>query len=688
MLLSKYSELSLKTKILLPLLFTFLCIWSVATISFGYFFTLRLEHKLKVQTEDISSLVIHSFQHEKQLLLLKARWIADSKEIAQLVASNNNVALLRNLLPIKESLQLDLIKIINKKGVLLAQLRQQELANVRFHDVAVNEAATIGMDLFDIMAAENQKSSLLVGLTSVKSTQEILGGVIIGKQLNDSVLNQIRARVNTHLVAFQNNQVTASTLETAKNTNWQSPEILAPPTKVTIADQIFIAKSVRIFGINGTAAKIVLLKPMASLENSQRQLWLAIMFFSLSGATIFSLVVIKVVNLVVKRIFDLIKATKKLAIGDMSTRIILTGNDEISTLGRSFNNMAEQIYFLWLGQQEAYEKLNQYSQTLEQKVKERTQELSDKAIYLQKTLQELQHTQAQMIQNEKMSSLGQMIAGIAHEINNPVTFIQGNIEHAREYNQDLFNLIELYQKYYPQPPKEIGEQIENIELDYLKSDSQKLFSSMQNGSERIKKIILSLRNFSRLDEADCKQVDIHEGIDSTLLILHSRLQITSKYPEIKIIQEYSSLPLVECYPSQLNQALMNILINAIDALYEYNEQRTIEEIKLNPNWIHIATEVIDDHWVRIKITDNGAGIPENILPKLFDPFFTTKEIGKGTGLGLSVSYQIVVDNHGGKLSCQSTYGQGAKFIIEIPKIQGKLPLTNQQELTMKLSKSA
>ena len=669
MLLSKYSQLSLKTKILLPLLFTFLGIWGVATISFGCFFTLSLETKFKVQTEDISSLVIHAFQHEKELLFIKARWVGDSQEISQLVASKNNVALLRNLLPLKESLQLDLIKVIDKKGVLLAQVRQKELSTTNFHDLAINEAATIGMDLFDIIAADNQKSSLLVGLTSVKSTQEILGGVIVGKQLNESVLTQILAGAKTHLVAFQNNQVTASTLRTAKTHNWQPPEISAPPTKVTIAGERFIAKSIQIMGINGATAKIVLLNPIASLEKFQRQLWLAIMFFSLSGATVFSIVVIKVVNLVVQRIFDLTNATKKLAIGDMSTRIHLTGNDEISVLGRSFNNMAEQIYFLWIGQEKAYEKLDQYSHTLEQKVEERTQELSDKAISLQKTLQELQHTQAQMIQSEKMSSLGQMVAGIAHEINNPITFIQGNIEHAREYNQDLFYLIELYQKYYPQPPEEIDEQIDNIQLDYLKSDSQQLFESMQNGSERIRKIILSLRNFSRLDEADCKKVHIHEGIDSTLLILHSRLQTTSKYPEIKIIQEYGSLPLVECYPSQLNQALMNILINAIDALYEYNEQRTIEEIKLNPNCIHITTEVIDENWIKIKIADNGIGIPKNILPKLFDPFFTTKEVGKGTGLGLSVSYQIVVDNHGGKLSCQSTSGQGAEFIIEIPITQ-------------------
>jgi len=317
---------------------------------------------------------------------------------------------------------------------------------------------------------------------------------------------------------------------------------------------------------------------------------------------------------------------------DFSLRIPIMSQDEVGVLATTLNQLIERV---------------------------------------QKLLKERKAAEIQLIQSEKMSSLGQMVAGIAHEINNPVTFIQGNIEYAKEYNQDLFNLIELYQKYYPQPPAEIDKQIENIELDYLKSDSQKLFASMQNGSERIKQIVMSLRDFSRLDEADCKKVDIHEGIDSTLLILHSRLQTTSKYPEIKIIQEYGSLPLVECYPSQINQAFMNILINAIDALHEHNEQRTIEEIKLNPNYIHIVTEVIDEHWIKIQIADNATGIPEDILPKLFDPFFTTKEIGKGTGLGLSISYQIVVENHGGKLSCQSIYGQGTEFIMEIPINQVK-----------------
>ena len=287
--------------------------------------------------------------------------------------------------------------------------------------------------------------------------------------------------------------------------------------------------------------------------------------------------------------------------------------------------------------------------------------LLQKAEDLEETIVELHRTQSQLIQTEKMSSLGQMVAGVAHEINNPVSFIYGNIAPASQYAQDLITIIELYQKYYPNPTEEIQEEIEALELDFIKKDFVQLLGSMQNGTKRIKEIVLSLRNFSRLDEADFKQVDIHEGIDSTLLILHNRLKWKSNHPEIEIIKEYSPLPKVDCYPGQLNQVFMNILANAIDALED--------EVKNNQNFtpkIRIATELSANSHIRICIADNGSGIPEEVKSKLFDPFFTTKEIGKGTGLGLSISYQIIVDKHRGKLSCQSVLGEGTEFMIEIP----------------------
>ncbi|WP_414543860.1 PAS domain S-box protein [Nostoc sp. CCY0012] len=277
---------------------------------------------------------------------------------------------------------------------------------------------------------------------------------------------------------------------------------------------------------------------------------------------------------------------------------------------------------------------------------------------LEQTLHELQRTQAHLIHSEKMSSLGNMVAGVAHEINNPVNFIHGNIIPASEYARDLLRLVELYQLHFPYPPEEIQTEIANIDLDFLKDDLIKLLQSMRVGTQRIREIVLSLRNFSRLDESEFKQVDIHEGIDSTLMILQNRLKAKSNHAEILVIKEYAQLPLVECYPGQLNQVFMNLLSNAIDAL----EESFVGE----QGQIRICTEVVNHHRIAIRIVDNGGGIPKKILAKLFDPFFTTKDVGKGTGLGLSISYQIVVDKHKGDLSCNSILGQGAEFIIEIP----------------------
>ncbi len=310
--------------------------------------------------------------------------------------------------------------------------------------------------------------------------------------------------------------------------------------------------------------------------------------------------------------------------------------------------------------------LEETNKTLESRVQERTQELSKKNSQLQKTLEELQNTQLQLIQTEKMSGLGQMVAGIAHEINNPVSFVGGNLHYAMEYIQDLLSLLQLYQQYYPKPPQAIQAHIEAIELDFLQEDLLKILDSMKVGTERISEIVLSLRNFSRLDESEFKVVDIHEGIDSTLMILQHRFQEKSNYRGISVVKDYGELPLVECYPSQLNQVFMNILANAIDAL-----ENGYKTSNFKSPTIRIHTQIIDGKWVTIRIIDNGSGIPQHILSKLFDPFFTTKEIGKGTGLGLSISYQIIVEKHGGKLSCQSTLGNGTEFIIKIPVTQSK-----------------
>jgi signal transduction histidine kinase len=346
--------------------------------------------------------------------------------------------------------------------------------------------------------------------------------------------------------------------------------------------------------------------------------------------------------------------------------------------------------------EQKFQEINAAKEQLEQRVQERTKELSTanqeleievaerqrvaealqeseallrmQAKDLEIALYELKHTQAQLVQTEKMSSLGQLVAGVAHEINNPINFIYGNLIHAQGSTQDLLRLVELYQQHCPNCPSIIQGEIEAIDLDFLKDDLPKLMDSMQVGAERIHEIVQSLRSFSRLDEAEVKAVDIHEGIDSTLMILKNRLKATFNSPCIEVIKKYGQLPLVECYPGQLNQVFMNILVNAIDSLEEklsYTKEENGLYLGGLP-WIQICTEIIGKEWVAIRIIDNGMGIPKDQSMKLFDPFYTTKPIGKGTGLGLSISYQIIVEKHGGKLYCIAEPKQGAEFIIEIP----------------------
>ncbi|BAZ50234.1 integral membrane sensor signal transduction histidine kinase [Nostoc sp. NIES-4103] len=322
-------------------------------------------------------------------------------------------------------------------------------------------------------------------------------------------------------------------------------------------------------------------------------------------------------------------------------------NDETGILATAFNNLIERV------------------KTLLTEKEQRSTEL-------EQALTDLHNTQLQLVQTEKMSSLGQLVAGVAHEINNPVNFIYANISHIDSYTQDLLKLIQAYQAHYPNPPQTLQATLDEVELDFLNEDLIKLLQSMKIGTERIRQIVLSLRNFSRLDESEFKAVDLHEGIDNTLLILQHRLKPRPESPAIEVVKDYRQLPLVECYPGQLNQAFMNLLANAIDALEEtVRHQKTKAEQQTQPSTIWISTQVIAENQVQIAIADNGSGIPETVRSRIFDPFFTTKPIGKGTGLGLSISYKIVTEKHHGKMWCDSTLGEGSKFVIEIPVHQPK-----------------
>jgi signal transduction histidine kinase len=316
--------------------------------------------------------------------------------------------------------------------------------------------------------------------------------------------------------------------------------------------------------------------------------------------------------------------------------------DEIGILARELGHMTDRIEENFTAMRRSQ------SQTRQQ------------AVQLQAALTELQQAQVQLVQTEKMSSLGQLVAGIAHEINNPIGFIHGNLKPAIGYVDDLFQVLEGYQQAHS-PGNALQATIDAVDLPFIQSDLPKLLTSMQMGTQRIREIVLSLRNFSRLDEADMKDVDIHEGLDNTLLILQHRLKPKQDFPGIEVIKEYGDLPKVECYAGQLNQVFMNLIGNAIDALEEYT--------KPAPRQITIRTEMADNTAI-VRISDNGCGIPEELHSQLFDPFFTTKDVGKGTGLGLSISYQIITDRHQGTLVCCSAIGQGTTFVIRLPQLVG------------------
>ncbi|NQE36524.1 sensor histidine kinase [Microcoleus asticus] len=290
----------------------------------------------------------------------------------------------------------------------------------------------------------------------------------------------------------------------------------------------------------------------------------------------------------------------------------------------------------------------------------------EKSQQLELTLQQLQHTQAQLIQSEKMSSLGNVVAGVAHEINNPISFIKGNLSPVTEYTEDLLRLVQLYAEDFPNPTAAIQEQLEAMDLTFLRNDLPKLIVSMRIGADRIEEIVQSLRNFSRLDEAELKAVDIHEGLESTLMILQHRLKDEADQTIIQVVKEYEDLPKIECYAGQMNQVFMNILTNAIDALQSQKSWAKEPDDNSPIPTITICTKLLSDLKVGIDITDNGPGITEDIQQRIFEPFFTRKEVGQGKGLGLSISYAIVVDNHGGQIRCLSVPAQGATLAIEIP----------------------
>ena len=651
--------------------------WMIGTVSVGYSATREQTRDLHRETKSAALRIAKELEAAQNLLSFKAKSIADIASLSQIVSTQDEQALLKTLLPLKSSLDLDLIKVVTPQGTVLSDVRSTAVGNVNLQDSELIEIANRGLWVNSIVLSDGNEAPLLVRTLGIKSRQSEVGTLIVGYALTPEVLGEIIGAERQQIVLLQQSdtapldtapldtksKIIATTLpainsseglavSAANQLNAQGINARRTPIRVQsvqaqsvqIENIEYLRQTISLPQIADDRFKAVVLTPLTTFKASQRRMWLLVGGLGLVSGLAVSLVGLFVTRLIVRRIAKLTDATQTLASGDLSFRIPVEGKDEVATLASGFNHMAEQLKQRDLKIQAQLEELEQLVDEL-QKMPERV------------------HT-------ERMAGLGQMVAGIAHEINNPISFIYGNVPAAKHYIEDLLNLLNLYQQHLPEPPDEIRAEEAYLDVEFITEDLCKLLDSMSTGAERISEIVLSLRNFSRKDEATMKPVDIHEGIESTLVILENRLKTASPSLPIQIVKEYGELPTVDCFASEINQVFMNVLSNAIDAIEgtAQTNAKQVDQCQRCPQ-IRIKTEVDGDRYITLTISDNGPGISEAVRAQLFTPFFTTKAVGRGTGLGLSISYQIVVEKHGGKISCQSAVGKGTQFIIQLPIVQ-------------------
>ncbi|ALF53306.1 ATPase [Nostoc piscinale CENA21] len=646
-------RLNLSQKIVFSSLAIFLSIFILCLLIIGHWFTNSLEQNIRQEVASFAERVYKDFQHEQEDLEIQVNLIAGRETIHLAIEQKDTEKLLQDLLPIRTTLELDWIKVVDTSSNTLVEMRHARLNDAKLLDKTITNLATSGANFNDFVDVEGSPQILKVAIIPIKSAEKIIGGIIIGNLVDESFLKQIAIGSAKQIVTTKQDTIIASTIPEIKQLKWQPPAPTLSTIKVVINQQGYFVKSILFQGASQSLITTVLY-PTLKLETAQDWLWVRLEILFLLGGTLVTFIGYLISQKITRPLQAVTKIAKKVTEdANFDLQAPVTTQDEVGVLAIALNQLIQQVKQLLTEQYAAKE-------TLEERIKERTQEIERKNRDLKHTLNALKQTQAQLIQTEKMSSLGQLVAGVAHEINNPVTFIYGNVGHAENYVKDILHLIQLYQQSYPYPDAHIRDVMQEVDIEYILQDLPKILTSMKVGAERIHQIVLSLRIFSRLDEAEFKSANVHDGIDSTLLILRHRLKAQPHRLEIQVIKDYCEMPEIKCFAGQLNQVFMNILANAIDALDEAWEKNLCSQPIIR------ISSVCDQENISIHIADNGTGIPQEVQSRLFDPFFTTKPIGKGTGLGLSISYQIVTEKHRGSLQCISLPGTGTEFVITIP----------------------
>lgn len=522
---------------------------------------------------------------------------------------------------------------------------------------------------------------------------QVRGSIIFGRYLNSDAIDDLSKITRFSIQQYPLNQtkVPADIQQIRSILSPQNPIFIQPLNQKLLVGYVLLSDVAQNPAL---ILKVEIPREVyQQVESSQRNLMISIV---LLGCLFGFLTLLLLKKTVLDRLSHLSRGVRQIQTSqNLSLRLPAVGHDEISSLTDQINQLLETLE---KSQGEVNDALAQVTQTngelhntverlqteieerhrVEAVLRESEEKLKTQAQCLEQTLGELQQTQLQLVQSEKMSSLGQLVAGIAHEINNPVNFIYGNLRHAKLYIHDLVQVVQLYRQEYPDGTPKLEAAIDASELEFVMTDLPQIFDSMEVGAERIRDIVNSLRIFSRLDEAEVKAVNLHDGLDSTLLILQRRLEANSANPGILVVRNYADLPFVECYAGQMNQVFMHILVNAIDAIEQARETKQAAKRSKDAgivsriaerlsSTITIQTRHVAMDLIEIRISDSGVGMSEEVKSRLFDPFFTTKPIGKGTGLGLSISYQVVVAKHQGTLECHSILGKGTEFVITIPR---------------------